>query len=433
MNTKLIEELSKFYYESVKGIYISEYAKFNNGVVVYSDMIKDHFSNYIQMDSTTRGNFYTEWKENRKKLIARDRKATLYVFPNTNLYDNREKYLKDNFKLESEEVWQIYDNFEDVENIETKCSLNIRLEKTNDMNLYADINDKGFNTNDKDDPYGSLDTEYKKVFLKYKNTNNINYKQEFYIVYNEDIPVGAITLTYNNFIMGIYGLTILREYRKQGIGKDILKQVLILAKNKNLKLAFLQTEHGYYPAKMYSKIGFKDLCMLYIYSENLEFSRKLDINYNLEETEKLLIEQTDQSTVDFSLWTKEKANIKYKKQIPSFPITTHFIYWCKLGINIGSEQNKLRPVIIIRSQTNSPICTILPLTSVRMNDNRWYHIDLEKHNSTAMVEHLRNVSKLRILKPQRENGRIARISQKDVDNINKSIQSYYKLPPIPSN
>ena len=195
MNTNLIEELSKFYYESVKGIYISEYKKLNNGVVVYSDMIKDHFSNYIQMDSITKDSFYKEWKENRKKLVAKDRKATLYVFP----------------------------------------------------------------------------------------------------------------------------------------------------------------------------------------------------------------------------------------------ITTHFIYWCKLGINIGSEQNKLRPVIIVRSQTNSPICTILPLTSVRMNDSRWYHIDLEWHNSTALIEHLRNVSKLRILKPQRENGRIARISQKDVDNINKAIQSYYKLPSIPSN
>lgn len=39
-------------------------------------------------------------------------------------------------------------------------------------------------------------------------------------------------------------------------------------------------------------------------------------------------------------------------------------------------------------------CTILPLTSERMNDTRWYHIDLENHNSTVLVEQHKNIIKL---------------------------------------
>jgi len=83
------------------------------------------------------------------------------------------------------------------------------------------------------------------------------------------------------------------------------------------------------------------------------------IEQSLEETKTLLTNNTEKDATEFADWTNDKARIKYTRQIPNFPITTHFIYWCKLGVNIGSEQNKLRPVIIVRSQTKSPICTIL--------------------------------------------------------------------------
>ena len=62
---------------------------------------------------------------------------------------------------------------------------------------------------------------------------------------------------------------------------------------------------------------------------------------------------------------KEKAKLKYNGIIPNFPIYNNFIYWCNLGINIGSEQNKIRPVIIVGSTIKSPIAIIIPLTSKR--------------------------------------------------------------------
>ena len=47
--------------------------------------------------------------------------------------------------------------------------------------------------------------------------------------------------------------------------KEIIKQQLQICKNKKLKLAFLQTEEGYYPADTYRKLGFKDVCLKYYY------------------------------------------------------------------------------------------------------------------------------------------------------------------------
>lgn len=148
---------------------------------------------------------------------------------------------------------------------------------------------------------------------------------------------------------------------------------------------------------------------------------------NFQMTQDILKKQTKQEGFVFSQWIKEKAIFRYQTCLPSFPIYNNFIYWCNLGINIGSEQNKIRPVIIVRTEMNSPLCTIIPLTSERTNDKLWYHIDLENENSTALVEQLRVISKLRILNPYRKNGKLVVITKNDWNSINLELKRLYCL------
>ena len=109
------------------------------------------------------------------------------------------------------------------------------------------------------------------------------------------------------------------------------------------------------------------------------------IHNNLKKVEKTLDNINDEDAIQFSEWTKEKVELRYNGKMPEFPIYNNFIYWCNLGINIGSEQNKLRPVLVLRTSKNSPICAVLPLTTKRLYDNFWFHIDLEKIDSTVLV------------------------------------------------
>ena len=120
-----------------------------------------------------------------------------------------------------------------------------------------------------------------------------------------------------------------------------------------------------------------------------------EIYNNIKETEILLNNINNSDAIQFSEWTKEKTNLRYNGKIPKFPIYNNFIYWCNLGINIGSEQNKLRPVLILRTFKNSPICTVLPLTTKRLQDRFWFHIDLEDVDSTVLTEQLKVVSKIK--------------------------------------
>ncbi len=155
-----------------------------------------------------------------------------------------------------------------------------------------------------------------------------------------------------------------------------------------------------------------------------------EIHINIKETENLLKNINNSDAIHFSEWTKEKANLRYNGKLPKFPIYNNFIYWCNLGINIGSEQNKLRPVLILKTSKNSPICTILPLTTKRSEDNFWFHIDLEEIDSTVLVEQLKVVSKIRITEPYRKKGKLVTISQNDWDKINSQLESLYRLKPL---
>ena len=155
-----------------------------------------------------------------------------------------------------------------------------------------------------------------------------------------------------------------------------------------------------------------------------------EINKQLNETINILSDIDEISAIEYATWTKDKANLRYNSEMPKFPIYNNFIYWCNLGLNIGSEQNKLRPVLVVKTSSASPVCTILPLTSKRLNDNYWYHIDLEEIDSTVLVEQLRVVSKIRFANPYRKKGTLVTISQNDWNKINEQLESLYRLRPL---
>ena len=98
-----------------------------------------------------------------------------------------------------------------------------------------------------------------------------------------------------------------------------------------------------------------------------------------------------------------------------------------MGCNIGSEEGKHRPVLIIRTYKNSPVCTVMPLTTQRLNDGYWYHIDMEHYNSTVLCEQMRVIDITRIEKPYRVKGKIMSISKKDWEEIDKEVKWLYSM------
>ena len=242
----------------------------SNFDIVYSNSISDYYDNFISnFNINSKKEFYDIINVANNRLKKIGKKTTIYLFPFMNkCYDNRDYYfIKDEFELISKEVWQVFKDFENMDKIKTNCIFDVELELAKNMKQYGNFMYECFKTEDDDDPYGSIDDGYAKEYANFKSPSN-NIECNAYYVKVNGKKVGVTTSVNNKEYYGIYGLAIKKEFRNQGIGKEVLLKHLYNCKNKKIKLAFLQTEYGYYPYKMYKNIGFEDLFNAYYYLKN---------------------------------------------------------------------------------------------------------------------------------------------------------------------
>lgn len=262
MDLKLIKKLEYFHLYSSLGFTFSGVDKYEKYNIFYHNQIKDVYFNFItDINANTKEDFDKIMQEASTKIKAKNRDIVVYTSP------TKKTFLYDAYELVSSEVWQIYKDLNKIKFIKTNCPFEVTLEPTNDMKLYSEELIKAYQTGDPQDPYGDLDITYQEVYANYTKPQN-NFTYEFLFAKINDEIVGITQGVYDNEIYGIYGLAVKKQFRNQGIGKEIVKQQLQMCKNKNLKLAFLQTEDGYYPANLYRKLGFEDICLKYYYKKN---------------------------------------------------------------------------------------------------------------------------------------------------------------------
>lgn len=269
-NIDLIKRLNNFYIYANEGFYIDKILNKNNYVIAYSEKVTDFDCNYItNINVKDKVEFCNIQKNIKEQMNSFNRKVCYIISPvNEIIYNNRKDFFDEySFEEINNEVWQIFDDFGNIENMKKYGNLNVELVKANDMKKFAIINDECFSTGDKEDPYGSSDKGYIDIYENYDETANSKYNREFYFVKVDEKIVGVTVSVYGDGICGIYGLAIKKEYRKNGIGKEVLRQQLKICKSKNVDIAFLKTEDGYYPAETYRKFGFKDVCNVYYYVE----------------------------------------------------------------------------------------------------------------------------------------------------------------------
>jgi ribosomal protein S18 acetylase RimI-like enzyme len=90
---------------------------------------------------------------------------------------------------------------------------------------------------------------------------------EFLAAYDANLPIGFISVKANNaFTSEIYVIGILKEYHKQGIGKELLNKAEELLRANNYKFLMVKTLGASHPdihykrtREFYSKVGFYPL------------------------------------------------------------------------------------------------------------------------------------------------------------------------------
>lgn len=138
---------------------------------------------------------------------------------------------------------------------------------------------------------------------------------------------------------------------------------------------------------------------------------------------------------DFDRWNivKKQTNVEH----PRF-YTVREIWWCRLGVNVGTEQDGgdglfLRPVVIVRA-FGPETCAVIPLTtSERRHPLRLPVGDVQGEKATALISQMRVVDALRF-SPSCEGkaeatcaGSICKPIQKVNDRSNGSVHNHRQL------
>lgn len=124
---------------------------------------------------------------------------------------------------------------------------------------------------------------------------------------------------------------------------------------------------------------------------------------------------------NFDAWNvvKKKTDIENTRLY-----TAREIWWCRLGVNVGTEQdgsdeNFVRPVLIVRGFGPSA-CVVVPLTtSPRVHAMRIAIGEVDGKQARA------NISQLRVVDARRLGEKICFLSKAHFDSVRKAVKNLF--------
>lgn len=121
---------------------------------------------------------------------------------------------------------------------------------------------------------------------------------------------------------------------------------------------------------------------------------------------------------DFDNWNDLKKKLDERNHLPHFKEGE--IWWCSIGINIGSEENGKgkffnRPTLILR-KFNQNIFLGLPLTT-KIKNNKFYHaFTFDGNESCAML------SQIKLFESKRLSNKLGQIFDFELQKIKEKIR-----------
>ena len=133
-------------------------------------------------------------------------------------------------------------------------------------------------------------------------------------------------------------------------------------------------------------------------------------------------------------WNSKKTNLKFQGISPNLIIMEHCIYFAYCGTNIGSEINKLRPVIVWRKHENkenpnNDSYFVFPLSSKKSKRVYKQNVELNIDNkrNKVMINQGRLLSRKRFVKIFRDpiTDKVYKLSDDEKESIKNAIKYYF--------
>lgn len=162
-----------------------------------------------------------------------------------------------------------------------------------------------------------------------------------------------------------------------------------------------------------------------------------ELNQNYDSTNNILNDITfPEKLIRLLNWNKEKKHLKFDRLNFVNVILKFNIYYAYYGTNIGSEMEKLRPVIIwkqhkCKEKVSDSSYFVFPISSKKKKKNYAFYVPImiNGKENYVRINDGKRISIRRIYKPliDESTRKTAVLTQNEIDEIKKAILNYFSL------
>lgn len=127
----------------------------------------------------------------------------------------------------------------------------------------------------------------------------------------------------------------------------------------------------------------------------------------------------------YEKWNKKKQEIEMSAEYRSIYFKEGQVWWCSLGLNIGSEsfgkgESFRRPVLIVK-KLSSDLCIALPMTSKEKIGTWFLDITLDNEKRWVMLYQIKTLNKKRFYL------KIGELDTKDFNRVKEKLDTLLEL------
>ncbi len=178
----------------------------------------------------------------------------------------------------------------------------------------------------------------------------------------------------------------------------------------------------------------KKLCIIVLNKYSEKIVELIDNNYD-PINDKILDVSFSEKILRFIIWNDKKKDLKFSNRKGLMNIFKYNVYWAYMGCNIGSEMDKLRPVLIWKEHVNKfnpneNSYYVFPISSKIPKKKYYYNIEIDVcgHKNMIKINDGKRISTKRIIRPLKISKNTTYcISDRTIDEIKNAIKMYFMV------
>lgn len=255
-----IAQMTQAHYKLQVGCYLKDTTDLGGAIYSIGKYITDNYWNYASLVRTDANEAVELIERVEDYSIKNGRTPAFYLDPATKPANFIETLEKNSFSLKDQEIWMIHTNLEDIQHVRETPDVEVETVKhKNQMTHYIELFNLGFGMST--DAYGK--SLYEAFTEPTKDVEIIHYLAKL-----NGKTCGVASLYSSGKVGGIYNVTSLPEFRRQGIGTALNKRAVLDSINRKKELLILQTEQDGDAYRIYERMGFRPGFLASIYQKH---------------------------------------------------------------------------------------------------------------------------------------------------------------------